>query len=122
MAEALRPTLRLRPDEHRSLLLLGDVIASVAAAFLALYVWQQYSIFRMISLGIRPERAELLVKIEVPFWFYLLPLGWLLLMVELYDPHAAVNLRRTLRGIAGAAFVGIVVYSLVFIVNREPTA
>jgi exopolysaccharide biosynthesis polyprenyl glycosylphosphotransferase len=122
MAETLRPALRLRPNEHRSLLLLGDLIASVSAALLALYVWQQYSLFRLISLGMRPERAELLVKIEVPFWFYILPLGWLLLLVELYDPHSAVSWRRTLRGVAGAAFVGIVVYSLVFILNREPTA
>ena len=62
----------------------------------------------------------MLVKIEVPFWFYLLPLVWLLLMVELYDPHTAIDWRRTLRGIAGAAFLGAVVYSLVFILNREP--
>ncbi len=122
MAETLRPALRLRPNEHRSLLLLGDVIASVSAALLALYVWQQYSLFWLISRGVRPERAEVLVKIDVPFWFYLLPLAWLLLMVELYDPHSAVSWRRTLRGIAIAAFVGIVVYSLVFILNREPTA
>jgi hypothetical protein len=42
---------------------------------LALYVWQQYSIFRLISLGVRPGRAESLVRIEVPIWFYLLPAG-----------------------------------------------
>lgn len=122
MAEATRPTLRLRPNEHRWLLLVGDLIASASAALLALLVWQQYSIYRLIDLGMKPERAEALVKIEVPFWFYLLPLGWLLLMVELYDPHAAVSWRRTLRGIAGAAFVGTVAYSLVFILNKDPGA
>jgi exopolysaccharide biosynthesis polyprenyl glycosylphosphotransferase len=120
VAEGGRPALRLRPNEHRLLLLLGDLIASVSAAFLSLYVWQRYSIYRLIELGMKPERAEVLVKIEVPFWFYLLPLVWLLLMVELYDPHTAIDWRRTLRGIAGAAFLGAVVYSLVFILNREP--
>jgi exopolysaccharide biosynthesis polyprenyl glycosylphosphotransferase len=120
VAEVARPTIRLRPNEHRVLLLVGDLIASVAAAFLALYVWQQYSIYRLISLGMKPERAELLVKIDVPFWFYVLPLAWLLLMVELYDPHAAGSWQRTLRGIAGAAFVGVVAYSLVFILSKEP--
>jgi exopolysaccharide biosynthesis polyprenyl glycosylphosphotransferase len=122
VAEPLRPALRLRPNEHRLLLLIGDLIASVAAGFTALYVWQQYSLLRLISLGMKPERAELLVRIEVPFWFYLLPLGWLVLMIELYDPHAAVSWRRSLRGIATAAFIGMVVYSFVFILNREPGA
>jgi len=122
MAEAARPALRLRPNEHRLLLLLGDLIASVAAAFSAFQVWRQYSVFRLISQGTKPRLAELLVRTDVPIWFYLLPVGWLLLMVELYDPHAAISWRRTLRGIAGAAFVGIVVYSLVFILNQEPGA
>jgi exopolysaccharide biosynthesis polyprenyl glycosylphosphotransferase len=120
MADILRPGLRLRPNEHRFLLLLGDLAASISAAFLALYVWKEYLLYRLIELGMRPERAELLVRISVPFWFYLLPLGWLLLMVELYEPHSASNWRRTLRGIAIAAFVGIVIYALVFIFNRDP--
>jgi exopolysaccharide biosynthesis polyprenyl glycosylphosphotransferase len=122
MAESPRPTLRLRASERRLLLVAGDLLASVGAALLALYVWQQYSILRLISLGVRPGRAESLVRIEVPFWFYLVPLGWLLLMSEMHDPHAAVSLRRTLRGTIIAAGLGFVVYSLAFILNREPGA
>ena len=120
MSESLRPALRLRPNEHRLLLLLGDLIAAIVAAFLALYGWQQYLLFDLISSGMKPERAELIVKIVVPLWFYLLPLAWLLLLVQLYDPREAVNWRRTLRGIALAAFIGIVAYSLVFILNQQP--
>ncbi len=125
MADTLRPGLRLRPNEHRALLLAGDLIASILAAVLAYYAWQQYSIYELIRLGIKPEHAEATITIQglhVPFWFYLLPLGWLLLMVELYEPHTAANWRKTLRGIAIAAFLGIVVYSLVFIFNRQPTS
>jgi exopolysaccharide biosynthesis polyprenyl glycosylphosphotransferase len=122
MTDTLRPGLRLRPNEHRLLLLIGDLVASISAAFLSLVVWQQYSIYLHISLGMKPERAELLVKILVPYWFYLLPLGWLLLMTELYDPHAAANWVRTVRGIALAAFVGIVIYSLIFILNKDPVS
>jgi hypothetical protein len=33
MAEATRPALRLRPNEHRLLLLVGDLIASASALF-----------------------------------------------------------------------------------------
>jgi len=122
MAESVRPALRLRPSEHRLLLLIGDLISSVGAGLLALYVWQQYSIFRLISLGVRPGRAESLVRIEVPLWFYLLPLGWVILMSEMYDPHTAVSVRRTLRGIVIAGSVGFLAYSLAFILNREPSA
>ena len=122
MAESVRSTLRLRPSEHRLLLVIGDLIASAGAVMLALYVWQQYSIYRLISLGVRPGRAESLVRIEVPIWFYLLPIGWVLLMSELYDPHAAVSARRTLRGVFIAAIVGFLAYSLAFILNREPSA
>lgn len=122
MAESLRPALRLRPNEHRLLLLLGDLLAAIAAAFLALYLWQQYSLFDLISSGMKPERAELIVRIVVPLWFYVLPLGWLLLLVELYDPRAAVDRPRTLRGIALAAIIGIVIYSLVFILNQQPAS
>ena len=125
MADTTRPRFRLRPNEHRFLLVLGDLVASVSAAFLALYVWQQYSLYSLIAQNIKPERAEQILRIQgipVPFWFYLLPLGWLLLMVELYEPHAAANWRRTLRGIAIAAFIGLVIYSLIFIFNQDPTA
>jgi exopolysaccharide biosynthesis polyprenyl glycosylphosphotransferase len=40
----------------------------------------------------------------------------------MYDPHAAVSVRRTLRGTVLAASLGFVVYSLAFILNREPGA
>lgn len=124
MTDTLRPGLRLRPNEHRLLLVIGDLVASISAAFLSLFVWQKYSIYSLISLGVKPERAELLVRIQVPYWFYLLPLGWLLLllMTELYDPHTAANWLKTIRGIAIAAFVGIAIYSLIFIFNRDPAS
>ncbi len=125
MAEPLRPGFRLRPNEHRLILLLSDLAASVLAAFLAIYVWKQYSIQALVAKGIDIERAERILRIQgiqVPFWFYLLPLGWLLLMVELYEGHTAVSWRKTLRGITLAAFVGIVIYALVFIFNQDPAS
>ncbi len=125
MADTLRPSFRLRPNEHRLLLVVGDLISSISAALIAYYVWRQYSLYLLISHGVRPERAELLMRIQgirVPVWFYLLPLFWILLMVELYDTHTATNWRKTLRGIALAAFIGIVAYSLIFIFNQDPQA
>jgi len=125
MAEPFRPSFRLRPHEHRLVLLISDLAASSLAAFLAIYVWKQYAIQSLVAKGIDIERAERILRIQgvqTPFWFYLLPLAWLLLMVELYDAHTAVSWTKTLRGISLAAFLGIAVYALVFIFNQEPSS
>ncbi len=125
MAEPLRPGFRLRPNEHRLILLLSDLAASTLAAFLAAYVWQQYVVQGLVAKGIDIERAQHILRIQgfhVPSWFYLLPLGWLLLMVELYDEHNSVSSRKTIRGIALAAFLGLVAYALIFIFNQDPTS
>ncbi|MFT3893347.1 MAG: sugar transferase [Anaerolineales bacterium] len=59
------------------------------------------------------------ITVNVPFWFYLLPVAWVLLLVELYEPHVAGSGRKTTRGIAIAAFVGLLAYSLVFILRQD---
>ncbi len=124
MAERLtRPAgLRFRPSEHRTLLLIGDLVVSALAVGGAVLSWLGYSWIGHISRGIKPMTALNIItnNISVPFWFYLLPLIWVALLIELYDSHVAANRRRTLRGIAVAAFVGFVLYSLVFITIRDP--
>jgi exopolysaccharide biosynthesis polyprenyl glycosylphosphotransferase len=140
----LRPSFRLRSSEHRVLLLAGDLLASVIAVFSALQLWKLNVLRDLIARGYRPSLSqnllrapfwfflspsnvdnalnEFFVRLHIPFWFYLLPVGWALLMIELYDPHVAANWRRTLRGIAIAAFLGIVAYSLIFITTEDPNA
>jgi exopolysaccharide biosynthesis polyprenyl glycosylphosphotransferase len=124
MADNIRTTpLRLRPSEYRSVLWLGDLLMAIAALFAALYTWRRYNFYAyltdLLARGIDPgqaeQRATLQANIEVDFWFYLLPIVWMLLLVELYEPHVASSGRRTTRGIALAAFIGLAVYSLVFI-------
>lgn len=128
MAENIRTApLRLRPSEHRALLFLGDLIMSVASVFAALYTWREYNVTvqyaALIAEGTPPVRAELIVQnqvsIEVPLWFYLLPVLWMLLLVELYEPHVAGSGRKTTRGVAIAAFVGLLAYSLAFILRQN---
>ena len=115
--------LRLRPSEHRVLLFIGDLVMAVASDFAAILTWREYSRFVLLADNLKPKVVEqLLENINVPAWFYLLPLAWLLLMIELYEPHVAANWRRSLRGIAQAAFVGIVIYSLVFIIRVDPNS
>ena len=97
MADIYRPSLRLRPSEQRSILLVGDLIASVSAMGGAIYFWYEYSLYKLINDGLSQARAERLVTFEVPLWFYVLPLVWLLLMVDSYDTHSEGNWRKTLR-------------------------
>ena len=123
MADHQTSRIRLRPSEHRVLLFIGDLLMSVASDFAAIYTWKEYQRYVLMADDLKPKVVEqLLGNIEIPFWFYLLPFVWLLLMIELYEPHTATNWRKTLRGIAIAAFVGLVIYSLVFIIRVNPNA
>jgi len=131
MADNIRTTpLRLRPSEHRAILVFGDLIMGGASVLASLYTWKEYNlsilVSQFVSIGYSLRRAqqlaELRVNIEVPLWFYLLPIVWMLLLVELYEPHVASSGRKTTRGIAIAAFVGLAAYSIVFIIKQDPNS
>ena len=118
-----KSTLRLGAKEQRVLLFLGDFLAAAISLAGAVYFWHRYSWYSLLATGISPEKAaRIFPSLNVPFWFYLLPLGWLLLLIELYEPQVWANWRKTLRGVSLAAFVGLVLYSLVFIMFRDPTS
>ncbi|HPH95352.1 MAG TPA: exopolysaccharide biosynthesis polyprenyl glycosylphosphotransferase [Anaerolineaceae bacterium] len=99
-------SFRLKPSEQRFVLLVGDIVMSAAALFAALYYWyiaDNLTNFSVEFLQYRPA-----------FWFYLLPLLWLLLLVELYDQRRASNVGDTLRGIGLAAAICTILYLLVY--------
>ena len=96
---------RLRIGERRIVLLTGDLIAALFTLGVALYIWG--SRLRFIEFDI------VFLRQRVPFWFYLLPVIWILLLLDLYDVHRAGNWSRTVRGIIGAAAVAFGLY-LVF--------
>jgi exopolysaccharide biosynthesis polyprenyl glycosylphosphotransferase len=103
-------------------LLIGDIVASIGAMFGAIYIWYWYTLTRLIASGLTQARAEKLIQIDIPYWFYLLPIVWLLLMVELYDPHKSANWGRTWRGVMLAAFLGLLGYSLLFTIRQDPNS
>ncbi len=128
MADNVRTTpLRIRPGEYRSILLMGDFTMAIASVLASLYTWRQYNFYvlltQLLAEGVAPGRAEQRAAIrnnlEPQFWFYLLPIVWILLLIELYDPHVAGSGRKTTRGIALAAFIGLAAYSLVFIIKED---
>lgn len=101
---------RVRPSEQRTILLLGDLVVAAIALFVALYIWGRRDIWFGFTLDFLQERVEL--------WFYLLPLGWLVMLVDLYDVHRANNWRTTVRGIAIAALIGLVIYAFIYVLVK----
>ncbi len=123
MADIYRPSLRLRPSEQRFILLLGDLIASVGAVLGSIYIWREYNRLAQIAKGLTDKQIERFqLSIEIPVWFYILPLIWLLLLVDSYEVHTAASWRKTLRSIAVAPIVGLMAYSLLFTINQDPNS
>jgi exopolysaccharide biosynthesis polyprenyl glycosylphosphotransferase len=103
--------IHLRPSEQRAILFLGDLFVTFIAVIIALYYWAYQDAQFNFSIQFVLER--------VPGWFYLLPFGWLILLVDLYDVHRAGNLRDTVRGIAVAAIAGLLVYAMIYLLSPK---
>ncbi|MBT3315691.1 MAG: sugar transferase [Anaerolineae bacterium] len=115
-------TIHLGNLEQRVILFLGDLLASIIALGLSIYVWREYSWQALLATGITEKRAERIFSIEIQVWVYLLPLIWLLLLIEIYEPIIAANRKKTQRGILIAAVIGFIAYALLFMTVRNPTS
>ena len=100
---------RLRMGERRILLILGDFAMAGVSLMFGVYFWASAEAQQLPLFDFLQERLE-------P-WFFLLPFIWLLLLIELYDHHRAADVRRTIRGVAAAALIGIGLYMVVFFVS-----
>ncbi|MCS6994284.1 MAG: sugar transferase [Anaerolineales bacterium] len=112
MAEIQRPRFRLTPGEHRAILIVGDLLMGAIALLGGIYFWfiVDPDFFNFFEFFIA----------RAPFWFYILPPAWMLLLIDLYDLHRAANWQRTLRGVTIAAMVGGIVYLVVFFLQDDP--
>jgi len=115
-------TLRLGSLEQRVILFFGDLLASVIALAISLYIWKEYSWYVLLATGITEKKAELIFSIEVQLWVYFLPLIWLVLLIEIYEPQNAANRKKTQRGIIIAATIGLLGYALFFITLKDPSS
>ena len=107
----LRPVsslILLRPAERRALLLFGDILMVLLALILALAFWAQSDQGSSFSLDF---------LLATPFWFFLLPVLWLLLLSSLYQEKRAADWTETLRVIAIAAVIALAFYSVVYFFN-----
>jgi exopolysaccharide biosynthesis polyprenyl glycosylphosphotransferase len=94
----------LQTGERALLLIVGDLFMASIATFIALAMWAQLD-WLGFSIEFVRSRAT---------WFVLLPVVWLLLMVNLYELRRAGSWRETQRGIIAAASVGVVLYLVVY--------
>ncbi len=93
---------RLRIVERRFLLIVGDLVAGVASVALALLFWSARDAYYQFSVSFLLE--------HVPFWFYLLPFAWLMLLTELYNVRRAASWPETARSIGTAGLIGLTLY------------
>jgi len=103
---------QLRVGERRTLLLMGDFLVGLVSLTVALYFWGRSERFMGFSLEFLQKRT--------PLWFYILPIVWLVLMVELYDVHRAADWVKTMQGVAAAAFIGLMLYLALYFYYVDP--
>lgn len=96
---------RLRPKERRTLLIIGDIIMGCIALIIALIMWSFADEYQTFSLDF---------ILHTPGWFFTLPFIWPFLMAGLYEEYRARDREETLRGIALAAVIGLVLYMLLY--------
>jgi exopolysaccharide biosynthesis polyprenyl glycosylphosphotransferase len=97
---------QLGASERVAILLIGDILMAGAALFVSLYLWAAGDEWMQFSLAFIIERP--------PTWFFLLPILWIILLVELYDIHRASNPRETLRGIGIATLINAIIYLIIY--------
>ena len=97
--------IRLKKGESRFILLLGDIIFASIALLIALYFWAQDDWLKF-SLEFVVQRP--------PNWFYILPIGWVVLLIDLYDVQRASKRDETIKGISLAALISLGIYLVVY--------
>jgi exopolysaccharide biosynthesis polyprenyl glycosylphosphotransferase len=102
---------RVRTREQRIILLIGDVFVSLVSLFGGLYFWGQKDAWLKFSLNFLQQRVD--------FWFYFLPLVWMIFLIETYDTHRARDLRQTVAGISLAALAGLLFYALIYLISPK---
>lgn len=105
--------MRLRTGEQRGLLIVGDILVALISLALALVVWGSTLVFIQFDIQFLVTR--------IPVWFYLLPVLWVLLLIELYDVRNASDWGKTVRSVIVAAIIGLGLYLLLFFIYAEPS-
>lgn len=106
-------TVHFRSTEKRSTLFIGDVVVAIFSLFFSLYMWASGPEWYRFSGAFLHER--------VPFWYYLMPVLWLVLLMESYNTRASSRKRDMLRSISMATVVFAIFYLVLFFFS-EPNS
>ena len=107
-----KPLWRLTSRERRFILLIGDILMAIIALLVALYFWAMKDEWLHFSWQFLRERP--------PEWYYLLPIFWLILLIDLYDIRRASRRTDVLRGIIFAILVSAGIYLAIFFTSADP--
>lgn len=104
---------QLSIGERRTLLVMGDFLVCLLALGLSLIFWATSSEeWFGFSLAFFQER--------VAPWIYLLPIVWLILLVEMYDIRRSTKWQKTIQGVSSAAGMGFLLYLIVYFASKSP--
>ncbi|MGV8025138.1 MAG: sugar transferase [Anaerolineaceae bacterium] len=103
----------MKAHERQWILILGDLCISAISLFVALYIWAQKDQWISFSLQFIRERP--------PVWFYLLPIFWMILIIDLYNVRKASSRRDTIQGVLIATIVAIILYLVIFFIAEPKT-
>jgi len=89
--------------------MLGDFILAWVALAIAIYIWaiaqlQNLTLFEFIQARLQA-------------WFLLLPIIWVILLVDSYDSRRSIDLRKTFRSIGVSALIGGFIYLVIFFIS-----
>ena len=115
MSESKKQTVSnwyLRPGERRSLLLFGDFVIAWAAFGIAVYSWARAVVFNQ-------QPVFEFARSTLAPWFYLLPIIWMVLLIDTYDRRTSSDLNRTVRAVGVAALIGMMLYLLVYFTSDD---
>ena len=96
---------RIRNEERRFLLVFFDIVVVLLSLVIALVVWGRRDWLNV---------SWALIMDRIPAWFFLMPIIWLGLLVELNDVRRAGRRDETLKGVGIAAGLSLVLYLFVF--------
>jgi exopolysaccharide biosynthesis polyprenyl glycosylphosphotransferase len=92
------------------LLIVGDLLSAIIATIAALALWSRFDYLAL---------SEEFVRIRAG-WFVLLPIVWLLLLINSYDVRRAASWSETLKNVFLAAGVGAALYLGIYFFRSAP--
>jgi exopolysaccharide biosynthesis polyprenyl glycosylphosphotransferase len=96
---------RMRTDERRAILLLGDLIVASLCLLISLLTWGKLDWLHM---------TQQFLNERIPIWFFFLPVIWLILNIEMYDTRRSGRRSETIKGISVSAGISLAIYLFVF--------